>query len=169
MDQQLTVWKAQADRFWSALAPDFRAAAQLAAEIAGAGGDDGLRKAAAQALPSLRNAMAKRADRSTRDLAKRRFSVVRDLLHTLTAPRFGKRGGAPAAMTPQEHHRQMLGLPFGRRLSAPGNPRRLQARGENRASRRRRQRARFCETIRRARRADEGEVRVHSLWPGTAV
>jgi hypothetical protein len=118
MDRQLTSWKALADRFWSAAAPDFHEAAQLAAEIASAG-DDALRHAAMQALPSLRNAMAKRADRSARDLAARRFSVVRDRLHVLTAPRFGKRGGEQANLTPQQHNRQLLGLPLGRHLSAP--------------------------------------------------
>ena len=55
MDRQLTTWKTLADRFWSAAAPDYREAAQLTAEIASAG-DDALRHAAMQALPSLRNA-----------------------------------------------------------------------------------------------------------------
>ena len=119
MDSQLKAWKLRADRFWSEASPDYREAAQLAADIAGSGADEALRKAAAQALPSLRNAVPTRADRSTRDLARRRLSVVRDLLHTLSATPFGKRGRAPAPLTPQEHHRQMLGLPFGRRLSVP--------------------------------------------------
>jgi hypothetical protein len=118
MDSQLKAWKLRADRFWSAASPDYREAAQLIADIAGSGADETLRKAAAQALPSLRNATLARADRSARDLAKRRLGVVRDLLHTLAATPFGKRGHAPA-LTPQEHHRQMLGLPFGRRLSVP--------------------------------------------------
>jgi hypothetical protein len=119
MDSQLKAWKLRADRFWSAASPDYREAAQLAADIAGSRADEALRKAAAQVLPSLRNAMLARADRSTRDLAKRRLTVVRDLLHTLSATPFGKRGPAPEPLTPQEHHRQMLGLPFGRRLSVP--------------------------------------------------
>ena len=118
MDRQLTTWKALADRFWHADAPDYREAAELAAEIASAS-DDALRHAAMQALPSLRNAMAKRADRSVRDLAARRFSPVRDRLHTLTAPRFGKRGGETGALTPQDRNRQMLGLPLGCHVSAP--------------------------------------------------
>ena len=118
MDSQLTTWKLRADRFWSAATPDYREAAQLAADIAGSS-DDLLRQAAMQALPSLRNAMLKGADRSTRELARRRLSVVRDRLHMLTTTPFGKRGPAPAPLTPQEHHRQMLGLPFGRRLSVP--------------------------------------------------
>jgi hypothetical protein len=118
MDRQLTTWKALADRFWSANTPDYREAAQLTAEITSAG-DDALRHAAMQALPSLRNALAARADRSARDLAKRRFSLVRDRLHTLTAPRFGRRGGDTGPLTPQERNRQLLGLPLGRPVSAP--------------------------------------------------
>jgi hypothetical protein len=118
MDRQLTSWKALADRFWQADAPDYREAAQLTAEIASAG-DDTLRRAAKQALPSLRNAMAKRADRSARDMARRRFSLVRDRLHTLTVPRFGKRGGEQPPLTPQDRNRQMLGLPLDRPVSAP--------------------------------------------------
>ena len=119
MDSQLKAWKLRADRFWSAASPDYREAAQLAADIAGSGADEALRKAAAQALPSLRNAVLKGADRSTRELARRRLSVVRDLLHILSATPFGKRGQTPEPLTPQERDRQMLGLPFGRRLSVP--------------------------------------------------
>jgi hypothetical protein len=118
MDRQLTTWKALADRFWSANMPDYREAAQLTAEIASAS-DDALRHAAMQALPSLRNALAARADRGARDLAKRRFSLVRDRLHTLTAPRFGRRGGETGPLTSQERNRQLLGLPLGRPVSAP--------------------------------------------------
>lgn len=119
MDSQFRTWKLRADRFWSAATPDYREAAQLAADIAASSGDDALRQAAMQALPSLRNAMLNRADRSTKDLAKRRLSVVRDRLHMLTTTPFGKRGPVPAPLTPQEFNRQMLGLPFGRRLSVP--------------------------------------------------
>jgi hypothetical protein len=118
MDRQLTAWKTLADQFWSTATPDYREAARLTAEIADTS-DDTLRQAARQALPSLRNAVTERADRSARELAKRRFSPVRDRLHTLTAPRFGRRGGEAESLTPQEHNRKLLGLPFGRRLSAP--------------------------------------------------
>jgi hypothetical protein len=118
MDRQLNGWKVLADRFWSAAVPDYHEATQLVAEMASAS-DDTLRQAATQALPSLRNATAKRADRSTKDLARRRFSRVRDCLHALTAPRFGKRGSEPAPLTPQDQNRQLLGLPLGRHLSSP--------------------------------------------------
>jgi len=119
MDKQLKAWKSRADSFWSAATPDYREAAQLATDIGSGSDNEALRHAAMQALPSLRNAMLARADRSTRELAKRRLSVVRDLLHTLAATPFGKRGHATAPVTPQERHRQMLGLPFGRHLSVP--------------------------------------------------
>src|SRR5882757_2058344 len=111
MDRQLKPWKLAVDRLWSATAPDYREAARVVAEIAASGAEPSLRQAAAQALPSLRNAMLKTADRGARDLARRRLSFVRDALHVLTAPRFGKRGFEPA-LTPQEHYRQMLGLPL---------------------------------------------------------
>jgi hypothetical protein len=115
MDRQLSEWKSGVERLWAA-APDYRQAAQLAAEIARGAEDVTLRHAAAQALPSLRNACANKADQGAKDLAWRRFSLVRDVLHTLTLPRFGKRGHV-SSLTPQEHYRQMLGLPFGRRLA----------------------------------------------------
>ncbi len=118
MDQQLTAWKSAIERFWSAATPDYREVARLAAEIAAVSADETLRQAAAQALPSLRNASLTSADHRAREVARRRLSLVRDVLHTLTAPRFGKRGLAPKTLTPEEHYRQMLGLPFGVRLAA---------------------------------------------------
>jgi hypothetical protein len=118
MDRQLREWKSGVERLWSATAPDYRDAARLLAEIARASEDLGLRQAAAQALPSLRDASLKGAGRGSKDLARRRLSVVRDILHTLTAPQFGKRRNTPVRLTPEEHHRQLLGLPLGRRLAA---------------------------------------------------
>jgi hypothetical protein len=118
MDRQFTSWKLAVDRFWSATAPDYREAARVVMEIASHGSEPSLRQAAMQALPSLRNAMLKSADRGAKDLARRRLSFVRDALHVLTAPRFGKRGTQQPVLTPQEHYRQMLGLPLGRRLAA---------------------------------------------------
>ncbi|MDB5606536.1 MAG: hypothetical protein JWP25_3436 [Bradyrhizobium sp.] len=119
MDRQLREWKLSVERLWSAAAPDYREAERLALDIARTSADVTLRQAATQALPSLRNALLKSADRSTKDLAWRRLSVIRDVLHVATAPRFGKRGNVSKPLTPEEHHRQMLGLPFGRRLTAP--------------------------------------------------
>jgi hypothetical protein len=118
MDQQHKAWKSAIERFWSAALPDYREVARLAAEIAAAGTDETLQQAAAQALPSLRNASLGSADRRAKEVAHRRLSVIRDVLHTLTAPRFGKRGAAPKTLTPEEHYRQILGLPFGVRLAS---------------------------------------------------
>jgi hypothetical protein len=118
MNRQLMEWKLGVDELWSAATLDFREAERLAAEIVTGSGDATLRRAAAQALPSLRNASLEHADRSTQDEARRRFSAIRDLLHALDAARFGRRDIAPKPLTPQERHRQMLGLPLGRRLAA---------------------------------------------------
>jgi hypothetical protein len=119
MDRQIKQWKRDLERLWSAAALDYRAAAQLAADIARGAEETPLRLAAAQALANLRSALLKTADRSTRDLAHRRFGIVRDVLHALDAPRFGRRGTVLAALSPEQRHRQRLGLPLGRRLSGP--------------------------------------------------
>jgi hypothetical protein len=118
MDHEIREWKLAVDRFWSAASPDYREIGRLVAEIAGNSKDESLQQAAAQALPGLRSAAAKSADRSAKEVARRRISVLRDVLHSLAAPRFGKRGIAPRALTPEEHHRQVLGLPLGRHLAS---------------------------------------------------
>jgi hypothetical protein len=116
MDAQLQEWKLALDRLWSAAELDHAQAARLVVEIARSE-EPRLRDAAAQALPSLRAALVGGTDPSARALARRRLGVVRDVLHALTAPRFGKRGSA--LPTPEEHYRRLLGLPLGRRLFAP--------------------------------------------------
>jgi hypothetical protein len=117
MDRHLADWKFGIERIWSAAAPDYHEAARLAAEIAGTATLAMLRQAATQALPILRSAAAADADRGTRDAARRRLGVVREVLHTLVTPQFGKRETASNSLTPEECHRQLLGLPLGRRLS----------------------------------------------------
>lgn len=116
MELQQKQWKRDTDRLWSASPFDVRQAAALAAEIARHSGDEGLRQAAAQALPSLRGASLKTSDQMSRDLGRRRFGAIRDALHTLDAPRFGKRASVPE---PEQQHRRLLGLPSGRHLSEP--------------------------------------------------
>jgi hypothetical protein len=118
MSSGLERWKSEAERLWSAPSLDYVQAARLTAEIAGQDAKAFLQQTAAQALPSLRKACEKKADRMTRALARRRFGAVRDALHTLTAPRFGKRGDA-GNLTPEDHYRRLLGLPLGRRLFGP--------------------------------------------------
>jgi hypothetical protein len=117
MDNQLREWKLAAERLWSAAAPDYGAAGRLAADIAAASGHAILRQAATQALPILRSASSEEADQSTRDAARRRLGVIREVLRELTTPRFGKRQTLSKLPTPEECYRQLLGLPLGRRLS----------------------------------------------------
>ena len=117
MDRQLSEWKLGVERIWSAAAPDYGEAACLAAEMAGASEEAMLRQAATQALPILRSASPEDADQSTQDAARRRLGVIREVLHALTTPRFGKRQTLSKSLSPEECHRQLLGLPLGRRLS----------------------------------------------------
>jgi hypothetical protein len=51
-----------------------------------------------------------------RNVARRRFGAIRDALHALDAPRFGKRAAVPA---PEQQHRLLLGLSPERQLSDP--------------------------------------------------
>jgi len=117
MDRQLSEWKLAVERIWSAAAPDYHAAACLVADIANASEEAMLRQAATQALPILRSASSEDADRSTREAARRRLGVIRDVLHELTTPRFGKRQTLSKSLSPEECYRQLLGLPLDRRLS----------------------------------------------------
>jgi hypothetical protein len=117
MDRQLKEWKRGVEQIWSAAAPDYREAVQLAAEIARGSEEVMLRGAAAQALPSLRNASLRKTDRIAKEVARRRLSGIRDVLYALDVPRFGKR--RDQSLTPEERYRHLLGLPLGRRLSAP--------------------------------------------------
>ena len=119
MDARLKQWKLAADRLWSAPVFDHREAALLVADIVRMYEEPTLQHKAAQALPSLRAACVRHAARQAKDLGQRRFGAVRDCLHALSAPRFGKRGTLERTLTPDEHYRRMLGLPFGRRLFGP--------------------------------------------------
>jgi hypothetical protein len=119
MDARLKDWKREAERLWAAPAFDHRAAGQLTAEIAHADALPALQQAARQALPSLRAACARGAERGRRDLAQWRFGALRDCLHALDPPRFGRRQTGERKLAADEHHRRVLGLPLGRRLFAP--------------------------------------------------
>jgi hypothetical protein len=116
MELQQKQWKRGADRLWVASPFDVRQAAALAAEIARHGRDETLRQATAQALPSLRSACSKTSDEMSRNIARRRFGAVRDALHALDAPRFGKRAAVPEG---EQQHRRLLELPPERQLSDP--------------------------------------------------
>lgn len=117
MDRQLAEWKVEIERIWSAAAPDYGEAVRLAAHMAGAGEETILRQAASQALPILRAAAHGDADHITRDAARRRLGVLREVLHALVTPQFGKRQAPVSLPTPEECYRQLLGLPLGCRLS----------------------------------------------------
>jgi hypothetical protein len=112
METQYEHWRHAVEQVWSEPSPDWRAAARLLAEIAHASGDEMLRHTAAQGLPILRHASAKRPDRVTLNAARRRLNLVRDALYALNAPRFGRRGVAVKELTREQRYRTMLGLPL---------------------------------------------------------
>jgi hypothetical protein len=116
MDEQFKSWQRAVERFLQDTHPDYREVARLVGEIA-ASRETLLQQAATQALPSLRNAAIEPDDRITTNVARRRLGVVLEALHTITTPLFGKRGAAVKSLTVEERYRQMLGLPFGRRLA----------------------------------------------------
>jgi hypothetical protein len=118
MDRKLSEWKFGLDRIWSAATPDYAEAVRIVGEIADVSEETLLRQAATQALPSLRNAAPGNADDGTRDAARRRLRVVREVLHTLASPRFGKREASLKLPTLEARYRQLLELPLDRRLSA---------------------------------------------------
>jgi hypothetical protein len=118
MDRHLGEWKHAVDRLWQAEGPDWTEVAHLVDAIAAAGEVDDLRHAASQAMPSIRNAAANPQDRMTGVVARRRLGVVREVLHKLTTPKFGRRGMETKPLTADERYRQMLGLPLDGRLAA---------------------------------------------------
>ena len=117
MDRHVGEWKHAVDRFWQAEGPDWTEVAHVVAGIAAAEAAD-LRHAATQAQPSIRNAAANPQDHMARVVARRRLGVIRDVLHELSAPKFGRRGAEQKVLTPEERHREMLGLPLDGRLAA---------------------------------------------------
>lgn len=119
MDSRLSEWQLELERIWQAAAPDWREAARLTEVMARTGAEALLRQAAAQALPILRHAAAATADPAITDAARRRLGVIREALHGLTTPKFGRRDIPVKQLAPEERHRQLLGLPLDRRLSAP--------------------------------------------------
>jgi hypothetical protein len=119
MDAQLKNWKFAVERLWSAAVLDCREGMLLATEIARHSAEPTLQQAAAQAVASLRDACAKGADRRKKAVAQRRVAAIRNALHALTGPRFGKRESTARVLTAEEHHRRVLGLPLGRRLFGP--------------------------------------------------
>ena len=118
MDRHVGEWKHTVDRFWQAEGPDWTEVAHLIAAIVALSDEADLRHAASQAQPSIRNAAANPQDHMSRVVARRRLGVVRDVLHEMTAPKFGRRGMEPKPLTADERYREMLGLPLGGELAA---------------------------------------------------
>lgn len=117
MERHVGEWKHAVDRFWQAEGPDWTEVAHVMAAIATTAEALDLRHAASQAQPSIRNAANSPQDRMSGLVARRRLGIVRDVLHELTTPRFGRRG-PEKILTPEESHRKMLGLPLAGRLAA---------------------------------------------------
>jgi hypothetical protein len=118
MDRHIGEWRHAVDRFWQAEGPDWTEVAQIVAAIAATGEEADLRHAATQAQPSIRNAAANPQDHMMGVVARRRLGVIREVLHELTTPKFGRRRAGPVMRTADEDHREMLGLPLHRQLAA---------------------------------------------------
>jgi hypothetical protein len=117
MDSKLRQWQLDIERIWLADAPDWHEAARLADVMARMSGETTVRQAAAQALAILRRAVLKVDDPEIIDAARRRLGVIRDAMHALTTPKFGRRDIPLPQLTPEQRHRQLLGLPLDSRLT----------------------------------------------------
>jgi len=111
MMERLESWKSALERLRTAGSADWAEAGRLVAEIARMSTDVMLRQAAEQALPVLRQA-ADNDDRDVTVAARRRVGVILDVVHDLTAPRFGRRNVAPKKLSSEDRARKMLGLPL---------------------------------------------------------
>ena len=116
MDRHVGEWRHAVDRFWQAQGPDWAEVLHVVACIATEAEETDLRHAATQAQPSIRNAANNPQDYMSGVVARRRLGVIRDVLHGLTTPKFGRRG-TEKTLTPEERYREMLGLPLEGRLA----------------------------------------------------
>lgn len=116
MMERLESWKLALERLRSADDADWAEAGRLVAEIVRTGTDTMLRQAAEQALPVLRQA-ADNDDDGVTLAARRRVGVILDVVHDLTAPRFGRRNAAPKKLSREDRARKMLGLPLAVQLT----------------------------------------------------
>lgn len=116
MMERLESWKLALERLRSAQSADWAEAGRLVAEIARMSSDVTLRQAAEQALPVLRQAVDN-DDHSVTLAAQRRVGVVLDVIHDLTAPRFGRRNAMPKKLSREDRARKMLGLPLAVQLT----------------------------------------------------
>lgn len=116
MMERLDSWKLALERLRSAHAPDWAEAGRLVAEIVRMSSDVTLRQAAEQTLPVLRQA-ADNDDHGVTLAAQRRLGVVLEVVHDLTAPRFGRRNAMPKQMSREDRARKVLGLPLAVQLT----------------------------------------------------
>lgn len=116
MMERLDSWKLALERLRSAQSADWAEAGRLVTEIARMSVDLTLRQAAEQALPVLRQAVDN-DDHSVTLAAQRRLGVVLDVVHELTAPRFGRRNAMPKKLSREDRARKMLGLPLAVQLT----------------------------------------------------
>lgn len=116
MMERLDSWKLALERLRSAQFADWVEAGRIAAEIARTSSDATLRQAAEQGLPVLRQAV----DNDEPGIvlaAQRRLAVILDVLHDLTAPRFGRRSAKPKKLSSEDRARKVLGLPLAVQLT----------------------------------------------------
>src|SRR5262249_15795992 len=116
MMERLESWKLALERLRSAPSADWAEAGRLVAEIARMSTDTMLRQAAEQALPVLRQAVSN-DDHSVTVAAQPRPAVVLDVVHDLSAPRFGRRNVKPKKLSSEDRARRMLGLPLAVQLT----------------------------------------------------
>lgn len=116
MMERLESWKLALERLRSADDTDWAEAGRLVAEIVRTSTDTMLRQAAEQGLPVLRQA-ADNDDDGVTLAARRRVGVILDVVHDLTAPRFGRRNAAPKKLSREDRARKVLGLPLAVQLT----------------------------------------------------
>ncbi|WP_314947403.1 J domain-containing protein [Bradyrhizobium cosmicum] len=116
MMERLESWKLALERLRSAESADWAEAGRLAAEIARMSTEAVLRQAAEQALPVLRQATGN-DHYSVALAAQRRVGVILDVVHDLTAPRFGRRNAMPKKLSSEDRARKTLGLPLAVQLT----------------------------------------------------
>ncbi|KYH01258.1 molecular chaperone DnaJ [Bradyrhizobium sp. DOA1] len=116
MMERLETWKLALERLRSAQAADWAEAGRVVAEIVRMSTDVTLRQAAEQALPVLRQAV-NNDDHSVTLAAQRRIGVVLEVIHDLSAPRFGRRNAMPKKLSSEDRARKVLGLPLAVQLT----------------------------------------------------
>jgi len=116
MMERLETWKLALERQRAAQSADWAEAGRIVAEIVRMSTDVTLRQAAEQALPVLRQAVDN-DDHSVTLAAQRRVGVVLEVIHDLSAPRFGRRNAMPKKLSSEDRARKVLGLPLAVQLT----------------------------------------------------